>query len=299
MRVLWAAVGILAVTVCGCCGHALEANPRMPAGQLVREVVYNELNDHQGHGYWRYWIEHRSARETRLEDQIETAEGPISRLALTNGHPLNPADQQQEDARLQHLLNSPDEQARHRQAYLEDENRIGKILALLPDAFLYEYGGEENGCYRLSFRPNPAYPARSIEARIFHAMSGALWVNARLKRLARLDGRIGENVDFGYGILGRLYKGGWFQLERTQVSATDWKTNRLEIHMMARALLVKTFAKETSEERGGFTQVPSGMNLAQGMAMMSQFEAQTQPVGLPRTRPAGEENPAEASSFQR
>ncbi len=38
-------------------------------------------------------------------------------------------------------------------------------------------------------------------------MSGDLWVNIRTKRLARLDGHLEENVDFGFGILGRLRKG--------------------------------------------------------------------------------------------
>ncbi len=42
--------------------------------------------------------------------------------------------------------------------YDEDEERIGRILALLPEAFVYEYDGEENGCYRLRFRPNPDDP---------------------------------------------------------------------------------------------------------------------------------------------
>jgi hypothetical protein len=186
--------------------------------------------------------------------------------------------QQQEQSRLEHLLTSPTEQARHLQEYEEDENRIGRILALLPDAFLYDYAGEENGCYRLSFRPNPGYPAHSIEARIFHAMGGTLWVDARMKRLARLDARVQDNLDFGYGILGRLYKGGWFQLERSRVSTTDWKTSRLEVHMMGRALLVKSFAKDTSEVRGGFAPVPSAMNLAEGMAMLEQTSARKQPV---------------------
>jgi hypothetical protein len=250
-----------------------------PAGKLVREVVYNELNDHRDHGYWRYWIERRTTRETRLEDQVETAEGPIAVLSLSNGRPLSADAEQQEQARLHHLLTSPAEQAKHRQEYEEDENRIGRILALLPDAFLYEYDGEENGCYLLRFRPNPQYPAHSIEARIFHSMSGTLWVNEQYKRLARLDGRIGDNVDFGYGILGRLYKGGWFQLQRTQVSPTDWKTERLEVHMTVRALLVKTFARETSEARGGFLPVPAGLNLAQGMALLERSQAGIQAQG--------------------
>jgi hypothetical protein len=272
MRELWVAVGILAVTQGACYAQAQQFQQAVSAGQLVREVVYNELHDHQGHGYWRYWIEQRMPKETRLKVQVETAEGPVTRLSQSNGRPLSIEDQQEEQARLDHLLNSPGEQARHRQEYADDEKHIGRIVALLPDAFLFEYAGEENGCYRLRFRPNPDYHARSIEARIFHAVSGELWVSARYKRLARLDGHLVENVDFGYGILGRLYKGGWFRLERTQVSATDWKTERLEIHMSGRAMLFKTIARETSEARGGFVPVLAGMNLAQGMTLLEESE---------------------------
>ena len=224
------------------------------------------------HGYWRYWIEHHSQKGTRTDEQIETSEGPITRLDRSNGHPLDAAERLAEAGPYQPSAHSPAEQARRRQEYAEDENRIGRILALLPDAFVYEYAGEENGSYRLKFHPNPNYPARSIEARIFHAMSGELWVDARSKRLARLEGRVEENVDFGYGILGRLYKGGWFRLVRTQVSATDWKTAQLEVHMNGRALLVKSFAKETSEVRGGFTPAPMGMNLEQGIIFLKMSE---------------------------
>jgi len=259
----------------------------MPPGQLVREVVYNELHDHDSHGYWRYWIERHSQKGTRLDEQVETAEGPITRFDRSNGHPLDATERIAEEDRLNHLLNSPAEQARHRQEYVEDEKRIGRIVALLPDAFLYEYAGEENGCYRLRFRPNPDYPARSIEARIFHAMSGELWVSSRYKRLARLDGHLMENVDIGYGILGRLYQGGWFQLQRTRVSATDWKTERLEVHMRGRAMLFKTIARETSEIRSGFSPVPAGISLGQGVSLLYQGEmssALISPVSLTFTR---------------
>jgi len=54
------------------------------------------------------------------------------------------------------------------------------------------------------------------------------------------------------------------------VSANDWKTKSLEIHVNVRALLVKTFARETSEERGGFAPVPAGMSLAQGLALLDE-----------------------------
>jgi hypothetical protein len=285
MRFLWVTMGVLVVVAQSLC--CAQSQPPMPAGQLVREVVYNELHDHERHGYWRFSVERHAQNETSLAEQVETAAGPVTRQIKSNGHPLDAAASLAEQHRLELLLNSADEQAHLRQAHDDDEKRIGRIVALLPDAFLYEYDGMENGCYRLRFRPNPNYPPHSIEARIFHAMSGELWVDARYKRLARLDGRIEENVNFGYGILGRLNKGGWFSLQRTQVSATDWKTERLEIHMNGRALLFKTIARETSERRSGFVQVPAGITLAQGVTLLDQppaDRAMVLPAGLEMSR---------------
>jgi hypothetical protein len=258
--------------VCGSLGIvtwsvSAQAPPIAPA-QLVREVVYNELHDHDRHGYWRYWIRQDSQQGIKLAEQVETADGPVKRLVSTGGRKLDAAGRQEEEDRLNRLLNSPREQAHLRQQYAEDEQRVGRILALLPDAFLFDSTGEENGCTHLRFHPNPGYTAHTVEARIFHAMSGDLWIDSRYKRLARLDGQLQENVDFGYGLLGRLYKGGWFRLQRTRVSPTDWKTEQLELHLNGRALLLKTIDRETSETRGGFTPVPAGMSLAQGMKLL-------------------------------
>jgi hypothetical protein len=70
-------------------------------------------------------------------------------------------------------------------------------------------------------------------------------------------------------------------LQRAQVSATDWKTERLEVHMSGRAMLFKTIARENSEIRGGFAPVPAGMSLAQGFSLLNQV-----PAGSARLSPA-------------
>jgi hypothetical protein len=284
MRVQWIIPTIL---VCAPIAVYAQQQASEAPSQLVREVVYNELHDHQRHGYWRYWIAKHSQQQTKTIEQVETVDGPITMLISNDGRPLSAGDQREEEEKLNHLLSSPSEQARHRQDYADDEKRIGRILALLPEAFLFEDAGIENGCYHLRFHPNPSYPPRSIEARIFHAMTGELWIDPRNKRLARLDGKLEENVDFGYGILGRLYKGGWFRLQRTQVSATDWKTERLEIHMNGRALFLKTISRETSEVRGGFAPVPAGLTLEQGMKLLTPAQtaaALMKPASFPSAR---------------
>lgn len=272
MRVFWMLIGfapaLLGLSSTSAQQPAVPAQqPPIPAQQLVREVVYNELHDHQRHGYWRYWIEKHTGQSTQLEEQVETADGPLTEVISCDGHPLDDGFRRQQQARLDRLVNSPQERASHRRAYAEDEDRIGRIVALLPDAFVYEYDRAENGSQRLLFRPNPAYAPRTIESRIFHAMSGEVWIDLRMKRMAKLEGRLDDNVDFGYGLFGRLNKGGWFKLHRVQVSPTDWKTERLEVHMSGRAMLFKTIARETSEARGGFAPVPSGMSLKQAMEL--------------------------------
>ena len=279
-RVHAAAVAILMAAVGSHRSGAQDLLPSEAAATLVREVVYNELHDHEHHGYWRYWIERRVQGGVSVEQQVETSEGPIKRLAMGNGRPLSATAEQQERARLDRLLTSPLEQARERKQYGQDEARIGRIVALLPDAFVYEYDGQEDGCYRLRFHPNPDYPSHSTEARIFHAMSGTLWVDPRYKRLAGLEGHMDENVDFGLGILGRLYKGGWFRLKRVRVSVTDWKTESLEVHLNIRALLLANFTRETSEVRGGFMPVSPGLTLKEGVALLEQPTLQSLPANL-------------------
>lgn len=276
------------------CAAGVSAQSPQPPAQLVREVVYNELHDHAAHGHWRFWVERRSSGGTVVEEQVETADAPVSRIVRENGRPLEPQVDDREEARLRRLLASPAEQERARHQHEEDEQRIGRILALLPDAFEYEPDGMENGCYRLRFKPNPAYTTSSIEGRIFHSMSGTLWIDARYKRLARLEGHVGQDVDFGFGILGRLNKGGWFLLSRTRVSETDWKTDRLEVHMNVRAFLVKSFARDTSETRGGFEPVPAGIDLAQGVSLLEK-DAETASA---HNSPPRLEAPATAMSFR-
>jgi hypothetical protein len=268
------------------------AQPPEPAGQLIRETIYNELQDHNSHGFWRYWIQQRVQNDTRLAVQVETADGPVSRLVQTNGRPIDDQTREEERARFEHLVNSPQEQASHRKDYLDDENHLAFIMSLLPEAYTFEDVGMEGGCHHLRFHPSPQYAPHTVEARVVHSMSGDVWIDARTKRLSRLEGRLDDNVDFGFGLLGRLDKGGWFRMQRVQVSPTEWKTQRLELHLSGRAILFKTIARETNETRGGFAAVPAGLNLTQGMRILEQTDprfasgatARISPVSLPTRR---------------
>jgi hypothetical protein len=276
MRAVWILAGVLAAASGVCCA---QPGPQEEPGKLVREVVYNELHDHDRHGNWRYWVQRHSAGGDRVEEQVETSDGPVARAVLSNGQPVSEQVAGQEETRLRELAGSPSERANLRQSYRDDERRVGRILAMLPDGFVYQDEGTDGGVRHLRFTPNPGYSAHCIEARVFHQLSGDLFVDVRMKRMKQLEGHLNDNVDFGMGLLGRVNKGSWFRMVRTQVSSTEWKTERLEVHMNGRALLFKTLARDTSEVRGGFEAVPPRMSLEQGLHLLDETVAAQQAGG--------------------
>jgi len=273
MRAFWVIMGLLAAAF-GACAAQAAAQPGDAGaaagnpGRLVREVVYNELHEHADHGYFHYWIERNMPGGTSLEEQVETAAGPVTRMLQSNGLPLAGHAAALEQERLNELRDSPSKQASRRAAYRQDEERVTKVLVLLPDAFVFRDEGIEDGVQRLQFTPNPSYAAHGVETRVLHSMSGELWVDLRTKRLRRLQGHLDENVSFGFGLLGRVDKGSWFRMVRTQVSPSDWKMEQFELHLSGRALLFKTLARNTSEKRGGFAAVPPRITLEQGVRML-------------------------------
>jgi hypothetical protein len=262
---------VVALLGFGLLAPAQDRMPVQPAQQLVADVIYNELNDRGCDSFWQYGILRVSGSQNVDREQVETSDGPIFRLVKDHGNPLDAGERRREDQRLEELVQSPGAMAHVRQEHLKDEARMRKVIELLPQAFLFEYTGPSEGVQvRLSFRPNPAFAPASYETRIVHALGGTLVVNQRLKRLIEMNGRLMERVDFGYGILGHVEKGGTFEIRREQVSEAHWKTNLVEVHIQGKVLLFKNVTKDQRESRSDFRPVPQDISLAEAKALLDQ-----------------------------
>ena len=250
-----------------CCRAAVPAeSPR----DLVKDMVYNSLQDREHQSFWRYRIERTVGRDVRSEEQIETKEGPVYRLLAIDGKPLDPVQTKVEDQRLAELLRNPGAQAAVKRKQDEDEQRLIRLMKLMPDAFLFEYDGEEHdGLIALKFHPNPGFDPPTYEARVFHALAGTIWVDLAQKRMRRLQGQIFERVDFGYGLLGRIEKGGTFEVKRQPVSATHWKTSTLDVHLAGRLIFLKSITKEEHQVRSDFQPVDPNLSLAQAGQLLA------------------------------
>jgi hypothetical protein len=258
------------------CAQTAPPSAAPSAHDLVRDVVWNELHDRERDSHWEYRSECVSSAQNLVREQVETDQGPIFRVLALGGVPLDDAQRAHEDARLNEYLHDQGQIAHILHAHQEDEARLATIMQILPDAFLFEYDGDPTGdTARIAFRPNPAFVPSGYEARIVHALAGTLTVNTRLRRMIDMRGTLVERVDFGYGILGHVEKGGTFEIHRRQVNAAHWKTDLVDVHIQGKVLMLKTISKDQREARSDFRPVPSGTTLAEAREMLDQAAVQT------------------------
>ncbi|HEY0794702.1 MAG TPA: hypothetical protein VGD64_02865 [Acidisarcina sp.] len=250
-----------------------KATPLEPAQSLARDVFYNEVQDRGQDSFWEYRIDRKTGPTSIVAEQIETKHGPIHRLLLKDNMPLTPVQEREENARLDQLLQSASDQARVQQQYEQDEARLQRLMKLMPDAFLFEYDGPQDAIaagdfLRLKFTPNPYFKPPTFEARIFHSLTGTLMISRREKRMLHFQGQIMERVDFGWGLLGHVEKGGTFEIERRPVNGTHWKTELVDVNIEGKVVLFKTVSQHQHEVRSGFKPVPLDITLAQARAIL-------------------------------
>jgi hypothetical protein len=254
---------------------AADVPLQQPARDLVRDVIYNELKDRHNDSFWQYHVQKRVGSSKFTAVQVETKDGPLSRILSRDGKPLTEDEKRKEDERLAKLVRNPSELARLKQTHDQDEQRLERLIGLMNDAFLYEYDGNDGGLIRLKFKPDPAFTPPTYEARIFHALGGTIWVDPSQKRLARLHGVLLDRVDFGYGLLGHVEKGGVFDLKRQPVNATHWRTSLIDVHVAGRVIFFKTVSKDQTEVRSDFKSVPTEITLQEASKLLLQPEEST------------------------
>ena len=257
---------------------AQTAPARVPANELVAKVVENELNAKDG-GNYMYRDRRETPNATVTKEMIETKEGTIARTIALNDKPLSSEQRAQDDQKLQRLVNDPSAMKDKRKEQKEDEERVKKMFRELPRAFIYEYDGTEMGkdgreLIRLTFTPKSDYDPPSRETSVYRAMSGKMWVDQRMERLARIEATLFRDVNFGWGILGHLDKGGHFFIEQTHIGNDRWEPTYMNIQFTGKALLFKTINLRQIETLSAFQPVPADLTLAQAVEMLKKTPEQ-------------------------
>jgi hypothetical protein len=261
-----------------------EQNPSDSPGELVRETVLNEISSNNGSTRFVFKDLKQTTHGSQTKLIVETGEGAVGMLVAIDGKPLTAAERQAEEARLDGLAHDPAELKKKQKGDRDDTERTTKIMKALPEAFLYQRDGTETGrdglgdpgdeLVRLTFRPNPNYIPPSHTEQVLTGMSGYLLIDANKHRIAKIDGTLFREVGFGWGILGRLDKGGKFLVQQGMVGDGHWEVTCMDLSFTGRELLVKKLVISSKDSFTDFHPTPSNLTFAQGVELLKKEQSE-------------------------
>jgi len=274
---------ILLLTACVAAQQTTGPSPADP-GKLVRKAVQNEITT-AGEDTGRFMFRgiKTTPRGSTTKLYVETREATAGLVIAYNGQPLTPDQRRAEEARVERFLSNPEELKKKRKQEREDEDRTMRIVRAIPDAFLFEYAGEEVGSpgigragdplVKLKFRPNPRYEPPSRVEQVLTGMQGFVLVDVARYRIASVDGTLFRDVSFGWGILGHLDRGGHFQVHQQEVGGNRWDISRISLDFTGKILLVKNLTINSTEVFSDFKKVPPDLSFAQALELLKKESA--------------------------
>jgi hypothetical protein len=241
--------------------------------ELVRRAANNEIkaNNVQYYCMFKDTTEYKDHSITK--EILRTSQGGLTTTLLLNGKPLTAEERQKEDAKLQKFANDTEARRKRREANKADDKRAEVMLTSLPDAFLYTYVGTDHGpngeeLVHLRFRPNPSFNPPNHETMVYLGMQGDLIVDRKAMRIAKIDGTLFKDVDFGWGILGKLDKGGKFIIVQRDVGGGDWEEVQETLQFSGKILLIKSLTIWSTETMTDFRPVPENLTTAQALDLL-------------------------------
>jgi hypothetical protein len=253
--------------------------------EIVRRAVYNEVASNQSSGiHFRFKDEKRTPQLSQTKLMVETSDATAGLLVMQNGEPLTPQQRHQEEARLATYVQSPQELQKKKKQEKEDADHTERILRALPDAFLYQRAGTEPGraglgapgdeLVRLNFRPNPGYNPPSHVEQVLTGMSGNLLIDTAQNRIAEINGTLSKEVEFGWGILGHLDRGGRFLVQQADVGEHQWEVTHMQLSFTGKVLFFKKISIHSNDTFSDFHSVPGNLTFAQGVELLKKEAAE-------------------------
>ncbi len=252
---------------------AAQQKPDLDPQELVRRAAKNEIKANDYHQYFMYRDHVDYKTHSITKEVIETPQGGLGTTIAINDQPLTPDQRAKDYQKLEQFANDSNARRKRQQASKEEDERDQLMLTSLPDAFLYTYAGTEQGpngneLVHLTFKPNPNFSPPNHETRVYEGMQGDMLIDRKAMRIAKIDGTLFEDVDFGWGILGRLYKGGKFYIEQRDVGGGRWETVRQTLQFNGKILMIKPLAIYSSETATDFRPVPANLTVAQALDLL-------------------------------
>jgi hypothetical protein len=236
---------------------AAAALPAIAAAQdpkaLVSTAVDSELHANRtDHTAFMYRDHDLTPEHDTLYYVVETPAGNLKKKLEDHGHSLSPDDRRADDGARAALMADPSAMRKLQANNSHDDKQAEEMLKLLPVAYIWSVAGEKGDLITLDFKPDPSFSPSSLEARVLSNLAGQVVIARGQNRIATIHGSLVDDVKFGFGIFGRLHKGGSFQVERREVAPRHWQVTETHVHLAGHALFFKSIGDQEDEVRSDF-----------------------------------------------
>ncbi len=246
---------------------------RLDGQGLVQMLVQHETEASKHRGFYTYISTEKSERtggHEWTERVAETQWGKLQYLIAEDGKPLSPERQAAERAKMQDDADHPDAFRQREQAKAQDEQHARQMMQLLPKAFLFDAPQQEGEYIRVHYHPNPSYQPNGLEERVLHGMVGSVLIDSKMVRTREIEGKLPQDISLGFGFLAVIHAGSNFSTTREHVEGSDWKTESVHTDFNAKALFLKTIARQEEAHRTDYKQIPAGISVAEAVKIVEQ-----------------------------
>jgi hypothetical protein len=94
--------------------------------------------------------------------------------------------------------------------------------------------------------------------------------------MVKLDAHLIADVNFGWGILGKLYQGGTIVVEQKDVGEGHWETTHMRLRLQGKILMIKSLDIETTEDASDFEPVRPQMSYQDAVHLLLNNSSQAQ-----------------------
>lgn len=275
-----AALGYGASLAAGGCASAQEPSADLrqafpvgtPQSWVDRAVEYELAIIQQDAPPLRYRIRKVTGHTDTTRIVIESTEGNVARMIERDGQPLTAAEDAAERSRLNDILENPADYLKHERRDDEGRDYALQLVKLMPQAMIYTYvpgqpqpTGAQSPQIVIDFRPNPAFHPPTMLSESLTGLQGRVWLDAHTGRMTRIQGTVLHPVNFGWGIIGRIYPGGTIEFEQTCVDGRRWIYSHLEEDLTVRELMVKTITDKTRVAAWDFKFLPKPLSVQEAV----------------------------------
>jgi hypothetical protein len=237
-----------------------DAELRARTDKLISNQHADDIAIEEYQRFERHLVRTGGSNPRVLEDKnyrvLPTGPGTLKILVEENGKPTDPAEYRKQLAAWRDLLQlalNPND-SRIKTAYAKSEKKKhdrAELVDAARDAYTLKWLGRENlagrECDLIELDPNPAFhPRTTLQEALLHA-TAKIWVDHDALQILRAEAHIVRDVSFGGGILGKLYRGGVFYFEQSEVAPGLWLPARYQYDFTARKFLF-TFEEHQSIE---------------------------------------------------